>query len=148
MKIDFSLLLIITFASHFGTIQVFAQKRAKPREVILIEFFAPNDKEANRIELKINRTSKEINGMGGGRGSGCGECTPEQIAAQPSNYLFTARAFRMGKDKANVGFEIEIEEECKARKIFTVYRNRETKLQLNCGVSLTAYYGLETEEMN
>ncbi len=49
----------------------------------------------------------------------------------------------MGKDKVNVGFEIEIDEECKTRKIFAVHRNKQIKVQLKCNVSLVAYYGFE-----
>lgn len=144
---NFSILFAILFIC-FSATHIFAQKKAKPREIIVIEFLAPNHKEVSRNEVWINKTPKSINEVGGGSVSDCGECTHEQIAAQPSEYIYKARAFRTGKGKANVGFEIEVDGECKTRRIFTVYRNHQTKLKLNCGVSITVYYGFQSEEGN
>lgn len=142
-----SILFAVLFLG-FGTIHISAQKKIKLREVIIIEFLAPKHTEVRRDEIFINKTPESKFESGGGSGSGCGECTLEQINVQPSDYLYTARAFRMGKNKANIGFEIEVDGECKTRKIFTVHRNQQTKIQLKCGVSLTAFYGFESEEEN
>jgi hypothetical protein len=143
----FSILFLILFLG-FTAIQIFAQKMVKLREVIIIEFLAPNHKEFRKDEIFINKKPKSEFEVGGGSGSECGECTPEQIDAQPSDYLYTARVFRMGKNKANIGFEISVDGECKTQKVFAVYRNQQTKIQLNCGVSLIAYYGFESKKAN
>lgn len=161
MKRIFSLLLIIAFASHFGIIQSFAQKRAKPREVIFIEFTSPTGGIA-KWEVIINRSPKTKYQTAGGGASGagvsCSHCSQEYFEelrrkaneeAAKKSYGFTAKAWRMGKDKSNVNFAISTGGgECQTQKTFTVYRNRQTKLQLKCGISLTAYYGFESKKAN
>jgi hypothetical protein len=160
MKGNFSLLLIIVVASHFGIIQVFAQKQLKPREVIVIEFTSPRGSPA-KYEVLINRTPKtnyEI--LGGGAyagGVGCGDCSREEYERLKEkhkaelaslSYGFSAKAWRMGKNKSNLNFGISTGGNCRTQKTFTVYRDRQTKIQLDCGVTLTAYYGLESKEAN
>ncbi len=65
MKRFLTLPLILFAVSHFGTTQVFAQKKVKPKEVIIIEFLAPKHKEFSKNEIQINRTSREKSGVGG-----------------------------------------------------------------------------------
>lgn len=139
----FSTLLIVLFLI-FGIVQTFAQKKAKPREVIMIEISVPNFEEADKREVLMNRPSKIKYDASGSGGQSCINCN------EPSDsfYGLRAGAVRIGKDSAKVGFKIEIDEKCKTRKVFMVYRNQQTKIQLNCGVSLVAYYGYESEEAN
>jgi hypothetical protein len=66
MKRFFSLLLIIVVASHFGIIQVFAQKRVKPKEVIIVEFPLPNGESPSRWKIPINKSPRRKFGAGGG----------------------------------------------------------------------------------
>lgn len=171
-SISFAILFICFSATH-----IFAQKKAKFREVIVIEISVPNFENTDKREILINRTIKtkyeESGGSGQGIGFGigynCGDCSPESLAkmkeqalaekkelekklakknSESPSYMFTARAFRLGKDKSNLSFEILVGENCKSRKIFKIYRNRQNKLQLKCGVSLVAYYGVESKEGN
>ena len=139
----FLILLSILFLG-FGTINIFAQKKAKPRKVVIFEISVPNFGEPYKEEILINQTPKAKYEFDGGGSSSCYHCDKNE----DSSYSFTLRAFRMGKNKANVGFEIEIDKKCKTRKIFKVYQNQPTKLQLNCGVILTAYYGFESKKAN
>ena len=161
MKRFFCLLLIIIVASHFGTIQIFAQKRTKPREVIVIEFTTPY-KSINRQEVLINRTPQTnyetAGGGAAGGGAGCGDCSREEserlsreykAELRKFSYGFTAKARRLDKDKSNVDFGISVGGgNCQTEKTFTVYRRQQTKFQLDCGITLTAYYGLESEKAN
>lgn len=142
-------LLILISVSHFGTTEVFAQKKAKPRPVIVIEISVPNFEQPDKREVLINRTAKSNYEYSGGGGQGCGGCGEERSRElAKSTYVFTARAWRMGRDKSKVGFEIEVGEQCQTQKIFKVYRHRQTKIRLNCGIGLAAYYGFETKETN
>ncbi|MGI8556273.1 MAG: hypothetical protein ACR2LT_07965 [Pyrinomonadaceae bacterium] len=145
MKKFSSLLCILIIALYFGTTEVPAQKTIKAREIIIVEV-SISGYETDRREVPINRTSHSKYEIGGG--GGCGEC----YAEQPDDYLYTARAFRMGKNKVNVGFQIaegmDSDDKCKTQKIFAVYRNQKTKVKLRCGVNLIAYYGFETERAN
>ena len=161
MKRIFSLLLLITVASHFGTIQSFAQKRTKPREVIVIEF-TTQDKGLDKQEVLINRTPKtNYKTSGGGANGGgvvCGDCSREDFeklnkaykaGLERLSYGFTAKAWRMGQNKSTVNFGISVGSgNCRTQKTFTVSRNKATKIQMDCGVSLVAYYGLESKEAN
>jgi Na+-transporting NADH:ubiquinone oxidoreductase subunit NqrF len=156
LSILFAVLFLVFFTTH-----IFAQKKAKQREVIVIEITTPN-KNIDRQEVLINRTPKtnyEIGGGGAnGGGSVCGDCSPKEseeinkkykAQLRKLSYGFTAKAWRMGKNKSNLSFGISVgEDNCQTQKIFTVYRNQQTKIQLNCGVSLIAYYGLKNEEGN
>jgi hypothetical protein len=142
MKRFFSLLLIITFASHFGTIHTFAQKKAKRKEAVVIELSIPGREETIKAEMSVNQTPKFENSIQGG--GSCGDCDEFQTP----DYEFKATAFKMNKNKTKVSFKIKIGDECKTSWVFTVYRNRKTKLQLQCGVSLIAYFGFESEEAN
>jgi hypothetical protein len=142
MKRFFSLLLIITFASHFGTIHAFAQKKSKRKEAVVIELSIPGREETTKAEVPINQTPKPENSIRGG--GGCGDCDESQTPP----YEFKAGVFKMDKNKTKVSFGIKIGDECKTSWVFTVYRNRKTKLQLQCGVSLIAYYRFKSEEAN
>ena len=126
----------------FGTTDIFAQKKAIPREVIVIEILSPISKDADKREVLINKTVKSNYEAGGGRGNACTSCD------QNGSYEFNATAWRMGKDKSKISFKISFADECRTRKIFTIYRNQQTKIQLNCGVNIVAYYGFESEEGN
>jgi hypothetical protein len=44
-----------------------------------------------------------------------------------------------------ISFDIAIVERCETQKIFIVYRNQQTKIQLNCGVNLVGYYEFKTD---
>lgn len=161
------ILFLVLVASHFGTTAIFAQKKAKPREIVVIEISVPTFDDADKREVLINQTAEgkyEISG-GGGKGIastvGCPRCSAEELAElhaelkkslinenEFSSYSFTARARRMGNDKSKMSFDISVGESCRAKKVFTVYRNQQNEIQLNCGVSLIAYYGFEMKEAN
>ncbi|HEX8736434.1 MAG TPA: hypothetical protein VF721_13985 [Pyrinomonadaceae bacterium] len=157
------ILFLVLVATDFGISPVFAQKKGKPpREVIVIEISVPTFYEVDKREVLINRTSKSKYKYMGGAGKGmagtvgCPRCSPEEIAKlnaksainenEISSYGFTASAWRMGKDKSKMRFDISVGESCQAQKKFMIYRNRQNKIQLNCGVSLVVYYGFETKE--
>ncbi len=153
MKRYFYSFLIITFALHFGTNAIFAQKRAKPREVIVIEF---NLAENNLIrrEVPINRNLKSQRGIGGGTGNGggvgCSHCSQAELEKldkelkeelQKESKSYIAEAWRINKNESKLKFEISTKGgSCQAEKTFIVYRNQQTKIQLDCGVNLIAYY--------
>lgn len=160
MKRIFSLLFIIAAVSHFGTIALFAQKRPKPREVIVIEFTAPNNRLVKR-EVLINRTPntdyRTSGGGASGAGAGCGDCSREQFEelnrkakeeARKKSYGFTAKAWRMGNNQSNVSFGISVGGNCRTQKTFAVSRFQKTEIKLDCGINLTAYYGIESKEAN
>jgi len=151
MKIFFSLLLIIAFASHFGTNTVFAQKRAKPKDIIVVEFLLPNQESFGKVEIPINNTPKGDSDAGGGAVRECGiPENPECAKTIYASYEFHARAFASGKNQTRVNLQIEASfdnEECAMQKMtFIVYRNRQTKLRLNCSIVLLARYGLQGKE--
>jgi hypothetical protein len=153
MKIVFSLLLIITFASHFGTNAVFAQKRAKPKEVIILEVLLPNQESFSKAEIPINDTLKGNLDASGGVINECGiPEDPECAKTVYAYYGFRAKAFASGKSKTQINLQFEVtygNEDCKMQeKNFIVYRNRQTKITLECGFTLIARYGLEGKEAN
>lgn len=153
MKRFFSLLLIITFASHFGTIEMFAQKRAKSGEVIIVVFSLSTGYSFDGLEFPINKTSKGILDAGGGMVSECGfPEKPECAKFIYSSYDISGRAFAAGKSQAKIKLKADItvgDEDCKISRTYTVYRNRKTKIRLNsCGASLIAYYGFKSKKAN
>lgn len=147
MKKILSLLLIITFASHFGTNAVFAQKDRKSREVIVVEYLMAGDKSSEKLEIPVNGDN------GVGSVSECLDWTgrEDECTKAYSSFELSGKTLQISKNTARVNFKAEIfadSKECKTRKIFTVYRNRQTRLQLKCGVSLIAYYGFASAETN
>ena len=152
MKRFFSLLLIITFASHFGTNAAFAQKRASPKEVIVVEFLFPNQ-VSFKSKIPINKTPKGSLKAWDGAVHECGiPEDPECAKTIYASYTFSARAFASGKSQTRINLQTKASydhEVCTMQKrTFIVYRNRQTKLRLKCGLTLIARYGLETEETN
>lgn len=155
------LVLIIAFASQFGITQIFAQKKSKLREVIIIEFTTPSNAILKR-EVLINRTSKIKSWIGSGVengiGVGCSHCDKKKLEEinrkarekfKKESYSFTASAWKTGKNKSNLNFDVSIGDgNCYTKKIITIHRNKITNVQLNCGLSLVAYYGFESEEVN
>jgi hypothetical protein len=137
MKLLFSLLLIIAFASHFGTIETFAQKRAKPREVIILVFSLSTGYSFDGLEFPLNKSSKG---------------KPECANSVYSSYDISGRAFAAGKNQAKIKLKADItvgNEDCKINRTYTVYRNRKTKIKLDsCGASLIAYYGFKSKKTN
>jgi hypothetical protein len=152
MKRIFSLLLIITFASHFGTNAVFAQKRVKRKEVIIIEFSMPNRESPDKWEIPINKTPKGSLDAGGGMVSECGiPDDPECAKTIYSAYKYQAKAFAVGKSQTRIDIKIEYTvgaENCQTRRTLIVYRKRQAKIRLGCGANLLARYGPETKEAN
>jgi hypothetical protein len=153
MKNVFSLLLIIIVASHFGTNAVFAQKRVKPKEVIIIVFSLSAGGSFNELEFPINKTSKGKLDAGGGMVSECGfPEEPECAKFVYSSYDISGRAFAAGKNRAKIKLKANItanNNNCKISGTYTVYRNRKTKIGLDsCGAGLTAYYGFESKKAN
>ncbi len=153
MKRFFSLFLIITFASHFGTIETFAQKRAKSREVIIVVFSHSMEDSFDKLEFPINKTPKGKFDAGGGMVSECGfPEKPECAEFIYSSYDISGRAFAAGKNRAKIKLKADITvgvENCKINRTYTVYRNRKTKIRLDaCGASLIAYYGFKSKKAN
>src|SRR6476620_8246225 len=135
MKKLINLLLIITFASHFGTIETFAQKRAKPREVIILVFSHSTGDSFDGLEFPINKVSKGKFDAGGGMVSECGlPEKPECAKSVYSAYEISGRSFAAGKDRAKLRLKGDVtvgDEDCKINGTYTVYRNRKTKIRLN-----------------
>ncbi len=151
MKIIFSLLLIITFASHFGTNAVFAQKKAKPKEVIIFELLLPDQESFAKSEIPINNTPKGVLEATGGAVSECGiPENPECAKTIYASYVFRARAFASGKNQPRINLQIKMSfdnKDCTMQKRnFIVYRNRQTKITLECGFTLIARHGFEGKE--
>lgn len=148
MKIFLTSLLILAAVPHFGTTQVFAQRKLQSKEVMVIEFLIPNQKSYEKAKIPIGKNLKElvVEGMAVNE---CGYPDREECKNYPYwTYTFSASAFKTGKAPTKVKFQIKVTNNCKTQKIFTVHRKRQTKIQLNCGVNLVAYYGFETEETN
>jgi hypothetical protein len=153
MKRFFSLLLIIAFASHFGTNAAFAQKRAKPGEVIIVVLSLSTGESFDELEFPINKTSRGIFDAGGGMVSECGfPEKPECAKSVYKSYDILGRAFAAGRNRAKIKLRADItvgDNDCKISGIYTVRRNRKTKIRLSsCGASLTAYYGFESKKAN
>ncbi len=153
MKKLINLILIVAFASHFGTIETFAQKRAKPKEVIIVVFSIPNDQTFDGLEFPINRTAKGKLDDGGGMVSECGiPEDPECAKSIYSAYDIYGRAFAVGKNQAKIKLKGELtvdDKDCQINGTYTVYRNRKTNIRFNsCGANLIVFYGFESEETN
>jgi hypothetical protein len=151
MKFALSLTLITACASHFGTNAVFAQKRAKPKEVIVVYFPMPNGESPSKWKIPIYKSPRgKFNG--GGMVSECGfPDNPECAKFIYASYEYQAKAFALRKNRVRIDLKIDFAvgaNECKTRRLFTVYRNRQTKIRLGCGTTLTARYGLSTEKAN
>jgi len=153
MKRIFSLFLLIAVASHFGIIQVFAQKRVKPKEVIIVVLSLSTGYSFDGLEFPINKTSKGIFDAGGGMVSECGSPEkPECAKYIYKSYDISGRAFAINKTQAKIRLKADItvgDNDCKINGTYTVYRNRKTKIGLDsCGASLIAYYGFKSKEAN
>jgi flagellar basal body L-ring protein FlgH len=153
MKNFSSLLLIITFASHFGIIEMFAQKQAKPKEVIIVVFSYSADYSFDGLEFPINKTAKGKFDAGGGMVSECGfPEKPECANFIYSSYEISGKAFAAGKNQVKIKLKGEITvdvNDCRINGIYTVYRNRKTKIRFNsCGANLIFYYGLKSKKAN
>lgn len=153
MKKFINLVLIIAFASHFGTIETFAQKRAKSREVIILVFSLSTGYSFDGIEFPLNKTSKGGFDAGEGMVSECGfPEKPECANSTYTSYAIDGRAFAAGKNQAKIRLKADItvgSEDCKINRTYTIYRNRKTKIPLDsCGANLIAYYGLKRKKAN
>ena len=153
MKIPFSLLLIIAFASHFGTIETFAQKRSKPKEVIIVVFSLSTGYSFDGLEFPLNKTSKGKFDVGEGMVSECGfPEKPECANSVYSSYDISGRAFAAGKNQARIKLKADItvgNNDCKINRIYSVYRNRKTEIKLDsCDASLIVYYGFKSKKTN
>ena len=145
MRKLFTFLSVLIFVLYLCTMIGYAQTTEKTKEVIIIEIKVLSGDGYDKWEIPINRTPKSKIGAGGVSIYECGGCMTEAewANAKYSTYSFSARAFRMGTAKANVGFDIFVDDECKTRKTFKVVKNRKTELNLSCGVKILAYYGFE-----
>ena len=125
---------------------IFGQKVARPKEVIIIEIVVPNRADVpDKWEVPINRTNGSNDEVGAMSISECGGCMTDDefLKAGPSStYEFSARAYRMGQNNTNIGFEIKVDE-CVTRKVFSVRRNRRAMIKLGCGTKIVAYYGFQ-----
>lgn len=143
LSILFAALFLIFIAT-----QTFAQKKPEQKQIVVIKFLIPKQKEFAKEEVPIEKKSKLV-GISETVINECG--VPESGECNNSNdwtYTFSANAFRTRKAITIVDFKIKVNNECKTQNTFTVYQSRKTKLSLKCGVSLIAYYGLKTKEEN
>lgn len=140
------ILLAVLFLA-FSATHIFAQKKAKPKEVINIEFLIPRRNYKNKIEIPVNINSKEDSSVGQTSIRECGVPAGCKDFIY-STYTLTAKAFKVTKTKISVIFNIEVNDGCKTQKTFMVYQKRQSKIQLKCGVSLVAYYGVENKKGN
>ena len=104
MKIFLTSFLILVAPSHFGITQVFAQKKLKPKEVMVIEFVIPNQKNYEKAKIPIGKNSKElvVEGMAVNE---CGYPDREECKNYPYwTYTFSASAFKSGKAPTKVKF--------------------------------------------
>ncbi len=60
MKIFLTSLLILAAVPHFGTTQVFAQRKLQSKEVMVIEFLIPNQKNYEKAKIPIGKNLKEL----------------------------------------------------------------------------------------
>ena len=141
---------VLLAVSYFCITPGFAQKSVKPKKVIIVDFLLLNGERASKWKIPINKTPKGGLRTGGGSVTECGfPDKPECAEAIYSSYEFEAKASAIGKNRTRIDIKIEYsvdDEECKTHRIFTVYRNRQTKIRLGCGAVLIARDGLETEE--
>ncbi len=123
----------------FNATHIFAQKKLERAKTITVEFLIPNRKYKNKLKISIHNNSKGKLELVGGNVDECG--IPEECKDYVgSSYMLFAKAFKTGRTKTTVNFNIEVNDACKTKRTFTVNRNGQTKLRLGCGVSLTAYY--------
>ena len=153
MKRIFSLLLLIAVASHFGIIQVFAQKRVKPKEIIIVVLSLSTGESFDGLEFPINKTPKGIFDAGGGMVSECGfPDKPECAKFVYKSYDISGRAFTINKNQAKIRLKADVtvgDNDCKINGTYAIYRNRKTNIRLNsCGASLIAYYGFKSKKAN
>lgn len=149
MKFFSKLLAVLLAVSYFCITPGFAQKSVKPKKVVIVDFLLLNGERASKWKIPINKTRRGGLKVGGGSVTECASPNSDCSKAIYSSYEFEAKAFAIGKNRTRIDIKIEYsvdEKECKTRRIFTVYRNRQTKIRLGCGAVLIARYGLETEE--
>lgn len=141
------LLMFFFLTTCFGVSQIYAQNNTSQTEIIIIEIFAPNHTEPEKLQIPINRRKNENLDEGIGSVSHCVHCNEEDRALLPIDFTLRARAFRMGKNKVNIGVELSVNEDrCRTTEIFGITRNKKTKVKLKCGVTLFAYYDFESKE--
>jgi hypothetical protein len=134
--------LLSLFVLCFGTAQTLAQKKTNPKEVVIVELAVGERESAQKIEVSINR------------GTGIKKEKPIKPAwskdgegSLPPQYSYDLGAYFADKNSSKVYFKA-IVERCSetVRKDFVVDRNQEIELQLDCGIKIKAYYGLESNE--
>lgn len=141
----FSIILVIIFC--FNNIQSLAQNRAKVKEVIVIQFLIPNRTSFSEWKVPINRYKRTGSGVGGISISECGFPETEECKNFVySSYEFSAHSIKLNNFATRVSFNINVSDECKTKKVFTVYRAKKIRLKLRCGVILTSRYGLASEK--
>ena len=134
------LVLVLTF---FGGVamQTPAQKKAKPKDIIVVELTVGEGTNTQIIQVPINLTRRTAEKplKQGWEKDGDGTLPPQ--------FSYNLEAYLNEKDNSKIYFAAVVERcQEEARKDFIVTKGQKTELALGCQIKITAYYGIESKD--
>lgn len=143
MNIKMKTVLFLLVLTFFGgsTMQTLAQKKAKPKDVIMVELSVSKGTNTQIIEVPIStaaRTSeKPLKPAWEKDGDG----------SMPPQFNYNLEAYVNDKNSSKVYFAAVVER-CQeiVRKDFIVTKGKKVQLELGCEIKITAYYGIESKD--
>lgn len=143
MRVFLIVLAFLLINFNFGSVQSFAQNKSKVKEAIILELTVGEREDSGpKIEVPINKGTarakeKPLKPAWSKDGDG----------SLPPQYSYDLAAYSVDKNNSKVYFRAIVERcEKPVRKEFVVSKRQETELELDCGIKIKAYYGLESKE--
>lgn len=141
IQIKTILFLLVLIVCAGETTPILAQKKAKPKEVIMIELTVGRGTKAQMIEVPINyvpRTTEKPLKRGWDK---------DGDGALPPQFSYNLEAYINDKNSSKVYFAALVERCQEAiRQNFTVMRNQKTEFELGCEIKITARYAIESKD--
>ncbi len=139
MKTVFFLLVLAFFGC--GATQVLAQKKTKPKDVIVVELKVGKGTNTQVIQVPINtipRTAEKPLKRAWEK---------DGDAAMPPQFSYNLEAYVNDKNNSKVYFAAVVER-CQetTRKDFVVTKGQKIEFELGCEIKITAYYSIESKD--
>ncbi len=139
----------LVFFLCLGVICISAQGVSEKKEAIILELKIKVNEEivVQKLDFPLDTNIKEVGGGGFAYGIECDHCDESKLPSYIGGYMVKS----LGQKVSKLKFWVKIKntaKKCSVKTKFKVFRNRRTNLNLNCGVTLVAYYGFELEEEN
>ncbi len=135
------LLLMILTIFGFGSTQIPAQNKPKPKDVIVVELTVGKGTNTQIIQVPISNTQRTAEKplKPGWDKAGDGSLPPQ--------FSYNLEAYPNEKNNSKVYFAAVVER-CReeARKDFIVTKGQKTEFELSCEIKITAYYGTESKD--